>query len=49
VARRPQARTGTYNPYGDGRIRWKDEEGERPGIRIVRVTEREDLKQRGLL
>jgi hypothetical protein len=50
TAKRPQVRSGTYNPYtGDGRVHWKRDDADRPRLRIVRVTEREDLKQRGLL
>ena len=50
MTRLPQMRMGTYNPSsGDGRIRWRDEEPEHQRIRFVTLTEREDLKQRGLL
>ena len=45
VAKKPQARTGTYNPYGDGRIHWKGDQSERLRIQVVRLSEKEALEQ----
>lgn len=49
---RPEMRIGTYNPVAsagdDGSIHW-DEEPEPPRIRIETITEKEDLRRRGLL
>lgn len=40
-------RVGAIDP--SGRIHWRDEEPERPRLRIRYVTEREHLRQRGLI
>jgi hypothetical protein len=49
TATKPRARTGAIDFAGSGRVTWKDEESDRPRIRIVTITEEEDLKRRGLL
>ena len=47
TAKRSELRIGTIDV--DGRVHWKDEDPERPHVRYVVLTEREDLKRRGLL
>jgi hypothetical protein len=48
TAKRPQARVGFYWNK-DGRITWRDDEPERPRLRIVTISEKEDLRRRGLI
>jgi hypothetical protein len=40
-------RTGTFNPYGDGVVHYKDEE--KPPLRIVHVTPDEYRKRNGIV
>lgn len=49
TAKRPRARVGAIDFAKTGRVTWLNEEPDRPRLRIVTITEREDLKQRGLL
>ena len=46
TAKKPQIRIGYGGP---GPIHWVDEEPERPRIRFVTISEKEDLRRRGLL
>lgn len=49
VEKKPQARIGTYNPTGfDARVHWRGEEPERTRIRVVHLTEKQALKEKGL-
>ena len=48
--RKPKMRQGAIDFAKTGKVSWKDAEPrEHSRIRIVRITEQEDLKQRGLL
>jgi hypothetical protein len=47
TAKKPTMRVGAIGV--DGRITWKDEEPPRQRIRIVTISEQEDLRRRGLL
>jgi len=49
AAPRPKVQTGMIDFARTGRITWKDDEPERRPLRIVTVTEREALRQKGLL
>jgi hypothetical protein len=48
--RRPRGRMGTYNPYTDGRIRWKDEDEPRQRLRVEYYTPEQarELKEKGM-
>ena len=48
AAKKPRMRMGTTEADGAGHITWHGEP-DRPRLRIVTITEKEDLKQRGLL
>ena len=47
--RKPKMRWGTVDFAKTGKVTWKDDESQRQRIRIVTITEKEDLRQRGLL
>ena len=49
LAKKPQTRVGTIDFAKTGKVTWKDDEFQRQRIRFVTVTEKEDLRQRGLL
>jgi hypothetical protein len=49
TAKKPQTRFGTIDFAKTGKVTWHDEEPERPRVRIVTITEKENLRQRGLL
>ena len=46
---KPRMRMGTIDFVCTGNVTWRDEESQRQRIRIVTVTEKDDLRQRGLL
>jgi hypothetical protein len=47
--RRPRTRMGTIDFAGSGRVSWRDDgPKEHSRVRIVRINEQEDLRQRGL-
>ena len=47
--KKAQMRMGTIDFVCTGKVTWRDEESQRQRIRIVTVTEKEDLRKRGLL
>jgi hypothetical protein len=49
TAPKPRMRWGTIDFAGTGKVTWKDEEPPRQHIRIVTISEKEDLRRRGLL
>jgi hypothetical protein len=49
TAKRPQMQIGAIDFARTGKVTWHDAEPESPRIRFVTITEKEDLKQRGLL
>jgi hypothetical protein len=49
VAKKPKMRVGAIDFAKTGRVYWHDEEPERPRLRIVTISEKEDLRRRGLL
>ena len=49
TAKKPKMRFGTIDFAKTGKVMWRDEEPVRPRIRIVTISEKEDLRRRGLL
>jgi hypothetical protein len=49
TAKKPKMRFGTIDFAKTGKVTWHDAEPERPRLRVVTITEQEDLRQRGLL
>jgi hypothetical protein len=47
TAKKPKMRWGTIDVHGF--VHWKNEEPKRPRIRVVTISEKEDLRRRGLL
>ena len=47
TAKKPRIRQGTIDVHGF--VHYRDEEPERPRLRIVTISEKEDLRRRGLL
>jgi hypothetical protein len=49
TAKKPKMRCGTIDFARTGKVTWHDEELERTRLRIVTISEKEDLRRRGLL
>jgi hypothetical protein len=49
MAKKPKMRVGAIDFARTGQVFWHDEEPERPRIRIVTISEKEDLRRRGLV
>jgi hypothetical protein len=49
TAKKPKMRVGAIDFARTGQVFWHDEEPERPRIRIVTISEKEDLRRRGLV
>jgi hypothetical protein len=49
MAKLPKMRAGAIDFAKTGRVYWHDEEPERPRLRFVTISEKEDLRRRGLL
>jgi hypothetical protein len=49
VAKKPRMRCGSIDFAKTGKVTWHDEEPERARLRIVTISEKEDLRRRGLL